>query len=147
MQLKKDNRMKIIFKMILMKLKGCKAVERNTEKLRMQGFDIGEGSYVYGNVHLDKTDKSLLSIGKNCVLTGCSVLYHDASPKLHGGETTFAPIKIEDDCFIGWQSIILKGVTISKGSIVGAGALVTKDVPEYSVVAGNPAKVIKKIQK
>ena len=53
-----------------------------------------------------------------------------------------APILIEDDAFIGARSIILKGVTIGKGSIIGAGAVVTRNVPEYSIVAGNPAKVI-----
>lgn len=50
---------------------------------------------------------------------------------------------IEDDVWIGARVIILPGVTIKKGSIVGAGAIVTKDVPKYAVVAGNPAKIIK----
>ena len=52
-------------------------------------------------------------------------------------------IIFEGDNWIGANSIILKGVTIGFGSIVGAGAVVTKDVPRYSIVAGNPAKVIK----
>lgn len=51
---------------------------------------------------------------------------------------------IEDGVWVGCNVIILKGVTIGKGAIVGAGAVVTKDVPPYSVVCGNPAKVIKK---
>lgn len=135
--------MKISLKLLFMKLMGCKSVERNTEKLRMKGFDIGEGSLVYSNVFLDKTDKKLISIGKNCVLTGCTVLVHDASSKLTKGKTTFDKVTIEDNCFIGWQSIILKGIKIGKGSIVGAGSVVTKDVPRGSVVGGNPAKVIK----
>lgn len=53
------------------------------------------------------------------------------------------PIVIGDDVWIGTKSIILKRVRIGKGAIVGAGAVVTKDVPEYAVVAGNPAKIIK----
>ena len=53
-------------------------------------------------------------------------------------------IVIEDDVWVGTRAIILKGVRIGKGSIVGAGSVVTKDVPPYSVVGGNPAKVIKK---
>lgn len=52
-------------------------------------------------------------------------------------------IVIEDDCWIGTQSTILDGVRIGRGSIVAAGAVVTKDVPPYSVVGGVPAKVIK----
>ena len=53
------------------------------------------------------------------------------------------PIEIEDEVWIGTNSIILSGVKIGKGSIVGAGAVVTKDIPPYTVAAGNPAKVIR----
>ena len=53
------------------------------------------------------------------------------------------PIYIEDDVWIGTRATILKGVTIGKGSIVAAGAVVTNDVPQNSIVAGVPAKVIK----
>lgn len=52
-------------------------------------------------------------------------------------------IRIEDDAWIGMNAIILKGVTIGQGAIVAAGSVVTKDVPAWSVVGGNPAKVIK----
>lgn len=54
-----------------------------------------------------------------------------------------APTLIGDDVWIGCNSIILKGVTIGSGSIVAAGSIVTKDVPEKSIVAGNPAKIVK----
>ena len=57
-----------------------------------------------------------------------------------------APIIIEDNVWIGQFSTILKGVTIGKGSIIGTRAVVTKDVPPYSIVAGNPAKVVKKLE-
>lgn len=53
-------------------------------------------------------------------------------------------IILEDDVWVGARVIILKGVTIHEGAIVGAGSVVTKDVPAYSIVGGNPAKVIKK---
>jgi len=53
------------------------------------------------------------------------------------------PVVIEDDVWIAARVIILPGVTVHKGAIVGAGAVVTKDVPEYAVVGGNPAKVIR----
>ena len=58
-----------------------------------------------------------------------------------------APITICDDAWIGMNCIILKGVTIGEGAIVGAGSVVTKDVPAWTVVAGNPARVVKKISK
>ena len=55
------------------------------------------------------------------------------------------PIKFEDNVWIGDSAIICKGVTIGKNSIIGAGAVVTKDVPENCVFAGNPAKLVKKL--
>lgn len=55
------------------------------------------------------------------------------------------PVKICDNVWIGEYSTVLKGVTIGKGSIVASHSVVTKDVPEYSVVAGNPARVVKKL--
>jgi acetyltransferase-like isoleucine patch superfamily enzyme len=53
------------------------------------------------------------------------------------------PVKISKGSWIGARVIILKGVTIGEGAVVGAGSIVTKDVPDWSVVAGNPAKVIR----
>lgn len=57
------------------------------------------------------------------------------------------PIKICDDAWIGMNVIILKGVTIGEGAIVGAGSVVTKDVPAWTVVVGNPARVVKSLIK
>lgn len=59
-------------------------------------------------------------------------------------ETVTKPIHIGDDVFIGFGSLILKGVKIGQGAVVAAGSIVTKDVPPYTVVGGNPAQVIKK---
>lgn len=55
------------------------------------------------------------------------------------------PVKLSKGCWLGARAIILKGVTIGKGSIVGAGSIVTKDVPDWTIVAGNPAKIIREI--
>jgi acetyltransferase-like isoleucine patch superfamily enzyme len=54
-----------------------------------------------------------------------------------------APVVIEDDADLGLQSVILPGVTVGRGAIVGAGAVVTTNVPPYAVVAGVPAKVLR----
>ena len=58
---------------------------------------------------------------------------------------TTKPINIKDNVWIGDSAIVCKGVTIGKNSIIGAGAVVTKDVPENCIYAGNPAKFIKKL--
>jgi len=55
------------------------------------------------------------------------------------------PVVINDKSWIGFNTIILKGVTIGEGAIVGAGSVVTKDVPPYTIVAGNPARIIREI--
>ncbi len=56
-----------------------------------------------------------------------------------------APVKIGNDAWIGCMSVILKGVTIGEGAVVGAGSVVTRDVPPYTIVAGNPAQAIREI--
>jgi len=115
------------------------------ELWRKRGLEIGDGTCIYRDVVLP--DYQAITIGKNCVLTGCIILAHDASTNkflgLKYGEPSLTqPVIIEDDCFIGYHSIILMGVRVGRGSIVGAGAVVTRDVPTNSVIAGNPAKVI-----
>ena len=89
-----------------------------------------------------------IKIGNN-VLIGSGVLItdndaHPINPIHRNNESKIltAPIEIKDDVFIGARSIILKGVTIGNGAVVGAGSVVAKDVPDFAIVAGNPAKVI-----
>ncbi len=69
--------------------------------------------------------------------------FHDISD--HSKEGSSSPIIIEDDVWLGARCTILKGVTIGKGAVVAVGAVVTKDVPPKTVVAGIPAKVVKQI--
>lgn len=59
------------------------------------------------------------------------------------GMTEIRPVHIEDDVWIGARVCILPGVTIGKGSVIGACAVVSKSIPPYSVAVGNPAKVVK----
>lgn len=61
----------------------------------------------------------------------------------HAKHSDHAPIKIHDNVWIGERAIILKGVTIGKGAIVAIGAVITKDVPDYAIAAGNPARIVK----
>jgi acetyltransferase-like isoleucine patch superfamily enzyme len=115
---------------------------------------MGKGSTVGFGVYLDVDGSERLTIGNNVRITSqCLFLLHrrDISKYRKDMLQYNLPylqlnICIEDNVFIGMRSIIMPGVTIGEGAVLGAGSVVTKDVPPYSVVAGNPAKVIKYIQ-
>lgn len=98
--------------------------------------------------------KELISIGNRVQLGSgvviCDTDFHSMDYQLRGQVGDFedarsAPVCIEDDCFIGARAIVMKGVTIGARSVVGAGAVVVKDVPPDVVVAGNPARVVKQL--
>jgi maltose O-acetyltransferase len=113
---------------------------------RWRGVEIGKNTCIYRNVNID-TGNGIVKIGENCVLTGCTILTHDASTNSHFGIDYGKPslhkdVFIGNNCFIGYGAIILMGVKVGDRAIVGAGAVVSKNVPEYSVVVGNPARVI-----
>ena len=106
------------------------------------GFSVGLASariIAATLVHIG--DRTML--GSNCTIVDTD--FHPLHPEerqkdIRGGKT--APILIEEDVFIGMNSMILKGVTIGRGSVVGAASVVVKDVPPGSIVAGNPARII-----
>jgi acetyltransferase-like isoleucine patch superfamily enzyme len=90
-----------------------------------------------------------ITIGNNVIIGPYCVIHSgnhrfdrlDIPIRLQGYEKS--QVIIEDDCWLGANVIVLSGVTIGKGSVIGAGSVVTKDIPRFSVVAGNPARVIK----
>lgn len=72
---------------------------------------------------------------------------NDSAISKYGNGKQYGKIIIEDNVWIGAHSIILKGVTIGEGSVIGAGSVILQDVPKFTVVAGVPAKIIKKVDK
>lgn len=111
------------------------------ERLRGLGMRIGENVALV-DCTFDTLFPSMIEIGSNCLLTGTTVLAHDASPVVFGNHTRVAPVRILDSCFVGAGAIVLPGVTIGPRAIVGANAVVSRDVPEGKIVAGNPARVV-----
>jgi acetyltransferase-like isoleucine patch superfamily enzyme len=106
---------------------------------------VGRNSRLNG-VHIDARQR--IDIGANVRIAPYSVIldsdFHDI--KDHFSDGPSRPVIIEDDVWIATRATILKGVTIGRGSVIAAGAVVTKDVPPYTIVAGVPAKVIKHIE-
>lgn len=131
---------------------------------------IGEHSFIGCSTFISR---SSITIGSNVTIAwGCTIYDHDSHSlnyverrkdisdeldDIRNGRNFIVhknwdvvnskPITICDDAWIGMNCIILKGVTIGEGAIVGAGSVVTKDVPAWTVVAGNPAKVVKTLTK
>ena len=94
----------------------------------------GEGGVTIGNN---------VRIGSHVCIISIDMVYKDPNLPIRAQGIAKAPIVIEDDVWLGAQSTILKGVKIREGSVVGAGAVVTRNVSPYVVVAGVPAKIIK----
>lgn len=100
---------------------------------------INPGVCIYGNVQIG----AYVMIGPNCMIAGANHSYEtlDIPMRFQGGNSK--GILIEEDVWIGANCVILDGITIGKGSVIGAGSIVTKNIPPYSIVIGNPAKIIK----
>lgn len=81
-------------------------------------------------------------LGSGCLITDSDAHPVDPDERRLGGGGVSKPIVIEDDVFIGARAIVLKGVTIGKGSVIGAGTVVSKSISPYSIAVGNPAKVV-----
>lgn len=89
-----------------------------------------------------------IEIGKGCAISDNVCIADSDSHCIDGQkDKVMAPIVIGDHVWIGKNVTVLKGVNIGSGAVIGAGAIVTKDVPSHTVVAGNPAKPIKTIEK
>ena len=109
--------------------------------LRSHGVSIGDNVHIIDSL-IDETYSFLISIGSNVTITGASVLCHDASTKKPLGYTKIGKVTIGDNVFIGRGSIILPNSTIERNTIIGAGAVVSGNVPPNSVVVGNPCEIL-----
>ena len=107
-------------------------------------LSIGSRSFINSGVMIDAAH--CVSIGKNCLIGDCVVIqdsnYHEID---EGAGVKTKAVIIGDNVWIGRNSIILPGVEIGDHSVVGAGSIVTNSVPPRSLVAGNPARVLREI--
>ncbi|KAB2946162.1 MAG: acyltransferase [Candidatus Methanoperedens sp.] len=145
------------FRMLLYTLAGLKMEKGVTIEYGMQIGGNFENIYLKENVeiaqgvYLHAYDR--IVIGKNTAIAPFVKIITNQNPRLDVNKlnefyTPFnKPVVIEDNVYIGTGAIILPGVTVHEMSVVGAGAVVTKDVPSFTVVAGVPARVVKNLAK
>jgi acetyltransferase-like isoleucine patch superfamily enzyme len=100
---------------------------------------IGLSNTIIGPVTIGNN----VNIAQHVVMSGLNHGYEDISIAPRSQKCTISEIHIEDDCWIGANVVITAGVTIGKHCVIAAGSVVTKNIPEFSIAAGNPAKVIK----
>lgn len=101
---------------------------------------VGINAKMHGTVIIGKD----VMMGPECIIYTRNHAFADTTiPMREQGFSVEKPVVIGDDVWIGGRVTILPGVHIGNGAIVGAGAVVTKDVPEYAIVGGNPAKILK----
>lgn len=115
------------------------------------GYNTTVGDNFFLNVNCKLMDSGKITIGNNvfiapnvCIITEEHAM--DVAQRLAGLEYTH-PVTIHDNVWICAGAIVLPGVTIGEGSVIGAGSVVTKDIPPYSLAVGNPCKVIRKLEK
>lgn len=123
--------------------------------MRNHGCLVGEGTYFFSplDTQIDLSRPFLVEIGKYCKITsGVHILTHDYSRSVIRTKykkilNSAKPTKIGDNVFIGIRTIILPGVTIGNNVIIGAGSVISRNVPDNVVVAGNPATIVMTIEK
>lgn len=113
------------------------------------GSQISIGDSTFINFNLTVLDEAPVTIGSHVFIgPGCSLLtaVHplDVNERNKGTEKAL-PITIGDNVWFGGNVTVLPGITVGEGSVVGAGSVVTRDVPPHTVVAGNPARIIRRL--
>ena len=115
--------------------------QSSISKIREGGGSVGNNVDIIAS-SIDMGEPYLLKIGNNVTITGVKILTHDASLKKTIGYSKTGKVHIGDNVFVGWGSIILPNTIIGNRVVVGAGTVVAKNIPDNSVVVGNPCHII-----
>jgi maltose O-acetyltransferase len=126
-------------KLIINRIRG----EVSTERYIKAGMSIGKGFKRMQNCAMDISHCWLIEIGENVTFApNVKLIAHDASTIQITGHAKIGRISIGNNCFIGNSAIILPGVRIGNNCIIGSGSVVTSNIPENTIAAGNPARVL-----
>ena len=114
------------------------------------GTNIRLGKQVYLNMHTIMLDAAEIHV-EDHVFVGPNCAFYTAGHPFsiedrRAGLEYALPIHVEEDVWIGGNTVVMAGVTIGKGSVIGAGSVVTKDIPPYVLAAGNPCRIIRSIK-
>lgn len=113
------------------------------------GKNIKVGKMTYINTGCTILDTNKVTIGEHVLIAPNVSIFaagHPIDPETRKTSYEYAlPVTIEDNVWIGGNSVILPGVTIGKNSVIGAGSVVTKDIPENVIAVGNPCRVVREI--
>ncbi len=132
---------RFFYRLCGMKINKGSTIHMFLSTYKASGITIGKDSIIGEWAVLDGRDK--LVIGDHVdIATGVMIYNGEHDINDENFKPTFAPVIVEDYVFIGPRAIILPGVTIKKGAVVAAGAVVTKDVEEFKIVGGIPAREI-----
>jgi maltose O-acetyltransferase len=119
----------------------------DVDRLIAEGLRIGRGTFIAGDAYLDPGHPWLITIGEDSGLSPRTiVMVHDASMRRHMGHTLIASVVIGDRVFVGAGAIILPATRIGDDSVIAAGSVVRGDIPPWSMVVGNPAKVVSDVR-
>lgn len=130
-------------KIFLKRMRGDYSGNTDLEKLKKMGLSVGENFNMQSGCIIDPNHCFLITIGDNVTLgSRVHILAHDGSTSKHLGCTKIGLVEIGDNTFIGTETTILPNIKIGKNVIVGANSLVSKDIPDNCVYAGNPARFI-----
>lgn len=120
-----------------------KREKRRLKKLREMGMSIGKNVYIPITTYLDTHYCYLITLGDNVRFgPNCTILAHDATMLKVVLAARIGLVTIHESCSIGFGAVILPGVEIGARSIIGAGSVVSSNIPSDSIAVGNPAKVI-----
>lgn len=124
---------------------GCNVnIERGAVITSLTSIGDNSGIGINARIHGEVSIGNNVMMGPECIIyTSNHAFSRTDIPMCQQGSDPQRPVTIGNDVWIGGRVIILPGVTINDGVVIGAGAVVTKDVPPYAIVGGNPAKILR----